>query len=105
MRERVGVKARHAATSELVEHIALPRCDAAGQADFEHRASAAVTVFFSNIAIVSGPTPPGTGDNAPATSATSGCTSPTRIEPRLANVSRRFDPSGKSRSTVEASSI
>ena len=38
---------------------------------------AAVTVFLSSMAIVSGPTPPGTGDSAPATSATSGWTSPT----------------------------
>src|SRR5262245_12138943 len=37
----------------------------------------AVTVFLSSIAIVNGPTPPGTGDSAPATSPTSGCTSPT----------------------------
>ena len=36
------------------------------------RARAARSVFFSSIAIVSGPTPPGTGDSAPATSATSG---------------------------------
>ena len=35
------------------------------------------SVFFISIAIVSGPTPPGTGVSAPATSATSGCTSPT----------------------------
>ena len=34
--------------------------------------SAAVSVFLSSIAIVSGPTPPGTGVSAPATSATRG---------------------------------
>ena len=36
------------------------------------RSVAAFNVFFSNITIVSGPTPPGTGDSAPATLATSG---------------------------------
>ena len=41
-------------------------------------AAAAFTVFAISIAIVSGPTPPGTGVSAPATSATDGsCTSPT----------------------------
>ena len=42
---------------------------------------AAVRVFFISIAMVSGPTPPGTGVSAPATSATAGCTSPTATEP------------------------
>ena len=37
-----------------------------------HPRRAAATVFFSSIAIVSGPTPPGTGVSAPATSATVG---------------------------------
>ena len=56
-------------------------------------------MFLSSIAIVSGPTPPGTGDSAPATSATSGWTSPTTIDPRRSNASRRFEPAGNSRST------
>ena len=101
VREHVGVEARHAAPPELLEHVALAGRDAAGQCDFQHRSGrrlqpaepgrlpsrilpvlpvrscAAVSVFFSSIAIVSGPTPPGTGVSAPATSATSGCTSPT----------------------------
>ena len=47
------------------------------------RSSAAFTVFAISIAIVSGPTPPGTGVSAPAVAATSGCTSPTSTEPRL----------------------
>ena len=45
------------------------------------RSSAALIVFAMSIAIVSGPTPPGTGVIAPATSATSGCTSPTSTDP------------------------
>ena len=36
------------------------------------RSTAAVSVFLSSMAIVRGPTPPGTGVSAPATSATSG---------------------------------
>ena len=50
-----------------------------------------VSVFFRSIAIVSGPTPPGTGVSAPATSATAGCTSPTTSEPRFVEASRRVD--------------
>jgi hypothetical protein len=53
------------------------------------RSSAALTVFAISIAIVSGPTPPGTGVKAPAFSATSGCTSPTSTEPFLLNTARR----------------
>src|SRR5262249_6751083 len=56
------------------------------------RVCAAIAVFLSNIAMVNGPTPPGTGDSAPAISATSGWTSPTTIDPRFSNASRRFDP-------------
>ena len=37
---------------------------------------AASTTFLTNIARVNGPTPPGFGEIQPATSATSGCTSP-----------------------------
>src|SRR5688572_6670742 len=53
------------------------------------RSSAALTVFAISIAIVSGPTPPGTGVRAPAVAATSGCTSPTSTEPRFSNTCRR----------------
>ena len=42
---------------------------------------AATSVFFISIVMVSGPTPPGTGVSAPATSSTLGCTSPTSIVP------------------------
>ena len=42
-----------------------------------------------DMAIVSGPTPPGTGVSAPAVLATSGCTSPTSTEPRFSNTWRR----------------
>ena len=44
------------------------------------RIFAAFTVFDISMAMVRGPTPPGTGVNAPATSATSGCTSPTSVK-------------------------
>src|SRR5271156_885139 len=54
------------------------------------RILAALTVLYISIAIVRGPTPPGPGVKAPATSATSGCTSPTRVEPFVRNVSSRF---------------
>ena len=46
-------------------------------------------MFLRSIAIVSGPTPPGTGDSAPATLATSGCTSPTTMEPLAAELAVR----------------
>ena len=42
---------------------------------------AARRVFIISIVMVNGPTPPGTGVRAPATSATSGCTSPTSTDP------------------------
>ncbi len=128
VRELVGVEARHAAPTEALEHVALPRRNSAGQGYFDHRIAdlglrisdcglriagratypthlpyppiparsrAAASVFLSSIAIVSGPTPPGTGDSAPATSATSGCTSPTVSDPRRSNASRRFEPARK----------
>ena len=43
-----------------------------------------------SMAMVSGPTPPGTGVMAPAISATCGSTSPIRVEPFSANVFSRF---------------
>jgi hypothetical protein len=42
------------------------------------------------MAMVSGPTPPGTGVIAPAISATSGCTSPTSVDPFVRNDSSRL---------------
>ena len=48
-----------------------------------------------SMAIVSGPTPPGTGVMAPATSATSGWTSPTSTEPFRSKSARRGCPSVK----------
>src|SRR5712692_1235618 len=45
------------------------------------RSRAAFTVLLISMAMVSGPTPPGTGVIAPATSATSGWTSPTSTNP------------------------
>ena len=60
--------------------------------DHPPAAEAAASVFLSSSAIVIGPTPPGTGVSAPATSATSGCTSPTTSEPRFSKVARRGEP-------------
>src|ERR1700722_15483171 len=54
------------------------------------RIFAAFTVLNINMAMVSGPTPPGTGVSAPATSATSGCTSPINVDPFFRNVSSLF---------------
>ena len=45
--------------------------------------SAARTVFSMSMAMVMGPTPPGTGDNHSATSLTAGSTSPARRHPVL----------------------
>src|SRR5215471_21592545 len=45
----------------------------------------AFTVFTISMAMVNGPTPPGTGVIAPATSATCGSTSPISVEPFSAN--------------------
>src|SRR5947209_2620523 len=59
------------------------------------RMRAAFTVFDISMAMVSGPTPPGTGVMAPATSATLGWTSPTRVEPFALNSSSRFGSSPK----------
>src|SRR5262245_51632571 len=99
----VGVEAGDAAAAQHVQHVALAGRDPASQCDPKHRSSAARSVFFSNIAIVRGPTPPGTGVRAPATSATSGCTSPTTTDPRRSNVSRPFAPGAKIFSTADRS--
>ena len=50
---------------------------------------AARTVFAISIAIVSGPTPPGTGVYAPETAYAAGCTSPISVEPFARNNSSR----------------
>ena len=66
----VGLAARNA-TGQAHPQQGLPRYSGTA-------AAAARTVFFSSSAIVSGPTPPGTGVRADATSRTDGaCTSPT----------------------------
>src|SRR5262245_26822166 len=63
--------------TQLAEHGpngTFARCDSAGQADPKHhsprRMRAALIVFFINVAIVIGPTPPGTGVIIDATSLT-----------------------------------
>ena len=61
--------------------IGLPFSGACGRApQLPRRRFIAVSVFFISIAIVSGPTPPGTGVSHPATSLTSrGLTSPISV--------------------------
>src|SRR5215475_2459084 len=98
MSQCVRVQARDAAFLQQLQHVAFSSGDTTCQCNSQHTAppyppvlpSAAVSVFLSSIAIVSGPTPPGTGESAPATSATFGCTSPTTSEPRFSKVSHRF---------------
>src|SRR5215211_6821152 len=72
VRELVGIETRRAELPEPLEDVALPRRNPAGQRDLPHRSSAARSVFLRSRAMVSGPTPPGTGVNAPATCSTSG---------------------------------
>src|ERR1035437_5486850 len=64
---------------------------------FPRRIFAAFTVLNINIAMVSGPTPPGTGVRAPTIAATSGCTSPISVEPFLRKASSRFASPAKKR--------
>src|SRR5690606_31797760 len=100
-----GVDGGNAPRRQRAGDVALAGREASGQRDADHAAlaSAAVTVLTSSCAIVSGPTPPGTGVSAPATSATAGWTSPTTMEPRASNAARRGEPAGNSRSTAARS--
>jgi len=74
--QRVGVHDRSPARSQLGQHHALPVPMPPVTATLNiglqprRRASAARTVLASSMAMVSGPTPPGTGVMAPAVSAT-----------------------------------
>ena len=61
--------ANRAFLSRFLAEPSGPRCQPT-------RRSAASTTFVMSRATVIGPTPPGFGDSRPATSATSGCTSP-----------------------------
>ena len=91
-----GVEVEHpeAKLGKAPGNCRFPRGNIAGQADTQdrsgHRAPrtqevvparsrAAARVLDMSMPMVSGPTPPGTGVMAPATSATSGCTSPTTM--------------------------
>src|SRR6185437_13148101 len=89
MAELVGMDHQAAPAGERFRDEAFAAGEAPGESDFQHlphRRSAASTVFAMSMAMVSGPTPPGTGVYAEARSTTSsGCTSPTRIPPRLSN--------------------
>src|SRR5207244_13446892 len=77
----VGVDRERAEGRERPRHRRLPAGQAAGEANSQDHARlrrAAATVFFISMAIVIGPTPPGTGVIHPATSRTRAkSTSPT----------------------------
>ena len=96
VRELVRVETGGAAAPEALQDVALAGGDTASQCDGQHFVTggggpapprayvrvfypsipalclAAVSVFLRSIAIVSGPTPPGTGVRAPAICSTSG---------------------------------
>src|SRR6185312_8762455 len=100
MRDLVGVHQVSAARGEHLCYYCFSAGESSCNADTQAHAKprrilAAFTVFDINMAMVSGPTPPGTGVMAPATSATRGCTSPTSVEPLAANCSSRFGSFGK----------
>src|SRR5215203_1246043 len=99
-REDIGVDRRDPELIEPPEAETLAGRDSAGECGPQKcqagvRSCAARSVFFSSIAIVSGPTPPGTGVSAPATSTTDGCTSPTTSDPRLSNAASLGEPAPK----------
>jgi len=77
-RQAIRIDNRDARRGKLRRAVGLSCRYPAGQCGEHHdqplpsRAVAAETVFLSSMAIVSGPTPPGTGVSAPATSATPG---------------------------------
>src|SRR5579864_7656044 len=114
VREKIGFDDGAAALLQKSCDRGLSTGDSSGEADGQHivrmrltfsghqrrdaavsearnprRRRAAFTVLLMSIAIVSGPTPPGTGVTAPAISATSGWTSPTTAEPFSRNLSSR----------------
>ncbi len=106
-RDGVQVERVEAVAGEPPQDVGLAAGDAAGQADpqqaLRRRRAAARTVFESSIAMVSGPTPPGTGVSAPATGTTDGaCTSPTRACPFFSSSARR---EGRSSSRAVAPSL
>ena len=74
VRDPVGIDEVASKLDEHYAHRALARGDAAREPDPEHqmarRMRAALSVFFMSIAIVIGPTPPGTGVIMDATSLT-----------------------------------
>src|SRR5581483_5519154 len=88
---------------------ALAARESSGEPYAEHnpsRRSADCTALTMSIAIVRGPTPPGTGVYAPAFSATSpGCTSPTRILPLRSKTCKRSGTLAKMRPASFGSEI
>src|SRR5688572_385113 len=93
MHDLVSVYGGNTSVLQPREHVTFARRNATGESDLQRRNSAALMVFAISIAMVSGPTPPGTGVRAPATSPTSGCTSPTSTEPLRSKSPRRGCPS------------
>src|SRR6185437_14758253 len=81
------------------EHLGdggLAAAEFSGETDAQHQARemlrrrrAALTVLDISIAMVSAPTPPGTGVYAPATAKAAGSTSPMTVDPRLSKPRRR----------------
>ena len=78
--DAVEVERGQARLRQAAQDVGLAAGDSAREADpQDEHPRAAFTVFFMRRAIVKGPTPPGTGVRAEATSRTEGaCTSPTR---------------------------
>src|ERR1039457_3844227 len=87
--EFVGLDEKTAAARQYLTHEGLPAGQAAREPHLQHAAalrSAEATVLAMSMAIVRGPTPPGTGEYAPAFSTTSnGSTSPNRTLPFLSH--------------------
>src|ERR1700677_519469 len=81
---RRGLSGGDAASHSNVQHHTSTAREALLPRPLLRRWRAAATVLLISIAIVRGPTPPGTGVNAPAVRTTSGCTSPTSTDPLAA---------------------
>src|SRR5271169_3262480 len=100
-----ALPARYPAGESHFQHMALGAgpgayCPATTE-DFPRRSRAAFTVLLISMVIVTGPTPPGTGESAPAVNSASGCTSPINTLPLARNFSNL---SGKFFNSFSASS-
>src|SRR5215472_7568165 len=99
----VGLNHEATPAGQRFTHECLTGGDAAGQTYFQHRPrrrSAEATVFDISMAMVSGPTPPGTGVYADARSAMAiGSTSPTSTLPFASKAASFSRESRKTRAT------